>query len=34
MIRVLFLADTLARELDEFVRVLELAVADVEQQKA
>ncbi len=34
VIRVLFLADTLAREIDEFARVFELAVTDVEQQKA
>ena len=31
VIRVLFLADTLARELDEFVRVLDLAMSDVEK---
>ena len=29
VIRVLFLADTLAREIDEFVRVLDLAMGDV-----
>lgn len=34
VIRVLFLADTLAREIDEFARVFELAVTDVEQQQA
>jgi 4-aminobutyrate aminotransferase-like enzyme len=32
VIRVLFLADTLARELDEFVRVMDLAMTDVEKE--
>jgi len=32
VIRVLFLADTLARELDEFVRVMDLAMSDVEKE--
>lgn len=31
VIRVLFLADTLAREIDEFIRVMDLAMDDVEK---
>jgi len=33
VIRVLFLADTLARRSTSFARVFELAVADVERQE-